>query len=73
MKKYESERNNRVLVVCEKKKTQESVIRRLAADETIRMYKDYFLFKDLAVIEKGNKEYFGKDWQNGVGEIVAIW
>ena len=47
MKKYGSERNSRLIVVCERKGTEQSVLKRLVTDETFRRYKDYYLFKNL--------------------------
>jgi len=73
MEKYGMERNCRVVVVFEKKSTQQLTLKKLTLDQEFTPYVDYFVFKNLEEEGTRGREELGQGWVNGVGEKVPIY
>lgn len=73
MKKYAFEKNNRVIIVFEQKKTQEAVIRRLQGANDVNQLENFFICKNLEEPEQLQVEYFADNWTNLQGEQVTIY
>lgn len=73
MKKYGSEKNNRVIVVCEKRATEVGILNKLKEEAGFRPYGNYFVFKHLEDEKSWEVEQFGEGRKNGLGEIVSLY
>mgnify|MGYP006902797206 FL=1 len=73
MKKYKCKRNNRVVVLCEKKTTQTATINKLQTEEQFEELKDYYLFKNLEEAEQLGPASFYDNRQNIRGEPTTFY
>jgi len=73
MKKYQHDRNNRVVVVCEKQSTQASTLQKLQAMPELQAYHNYFLFKHLEEPQSFHPSEFYQNWLNIAGERLTFY
>ena len=66
--KYKFDRNNRVVIVFEHDKVMDSVIRKCQVDESLKRFKDFFLFKSNQTLEF---DFFTK-WRNLHGDKIVF-
>lgn len=73
MQKYAFARNNRVVVLCERKNTQAAALRQLQTDPAFADFYNYFVFKNLEETEFLRPSAFYHGWVNLRGEKVGIY
>ena len=73
MKKHKLEKNNRVIVLFEQKRTQSKTMEYLQQNEMFSELADYFIFKNLEEPEKLGPESFYSGWLNIYGEEVGLY
>ena len=73
MEKYRFDRNNRVVVLFEKKRTQLAVMDRLQGMDEFIDLRNYFIFKNLEEPEKLRPESFYDGRVNIQGEQVGLY
>ncbi len=66
--KYNFDRNNRVIIIFEHDKVMNSVIKKCQADESLKRFSDFFLFKSNQMLEF---DFFTK-WKNLRGEEMVF-
>jgi len=66
--KYKFDRNNRVVIIFEYEKVMDSVIKKCNADESLKRYSDFFLFKSNNMI----KSDFFNNWKNLNGNRILF-